>query len=179
MTDTKKPAASKVAIVTGAARGIGLATATLFAEQGLFVIMVDRDEVELQLALANLNNNSRHNHIALVCDVSSPDAVRQMIAKALEEAGRIDVLVNNAGMGITGPIEETPTDEMRNVFNTNCRENQVNCFGIDAGELRYSVGIGVTWLSGFGPLTFSLAKPLNASAIDEREVFQFTLGRGF
>ena len=55
----------------------------------------------------------------------------------------------------------------------------VNCFGIDAGELRYSVGIGVTWLSGFGPLTFSLAKPLNASAIDEREVFQFTLGRGF
>ena len=66
-----------------------------------------------------------------------------------------------------------------NVFNTNCRENQVNCFGIDAGELRYSVGIGVTWLSGFGPLTFSLAKPLNASPIDEREVFQFTLGRGF
>ena len=38
---------------------------------------------------------------------------------------------------------------------------------------------GVTWLSGFGPLTFSLAKPLNASPIDEREVFQFTLGRGF
>jgi outer membrane protein insertion porin family len=69
--------------------------------------------------------------------------------------------------------------DVGNVFNTNCRENQVNCFGIDAGELRYSVGIGVTWLSGFGPLTFSLAKPLNASAIDEREVFQFTLGRGF
>ena len=66
-----------------------------------------------------------------------------------------------------------------NVFNTNCRENQVNCFGVDAGELRYSIGIGVTWLSGFGPLTFSLAKPLNASPIDEREVFQFTLGRGF
>ncbi len=69
--------------------------------------------------------------------------------------------------------------DVGNVFNTNCRENQVNCFGIDAGELRYSVGIGVTWLSGFGPLTFSLAKPLNASPIDEREVFQFTLGRGF
>jgi len=69
--------------------------------------------------------------------------------------------------------------DVGNVFNTKCRENQVNCFGIDAGELRYSVGIGVTWLSGFGPLTFSLAKPLNASPIDEREVFQFTMGRGF
>ena len=51
--------------------------------------------------------------------MSSPDAVRQMIAKALEQAGRIDVLVNNAGMGITGPIEDTPTNEIRAVFNTN------------------------------------------------------------
>lgn len=69
--------------------------------------------------------------------------------------------------------------DVGNVFNTNCSENQVNCFGIDADELRYSVGIGVTWLSGFGPLTFSLAKPLNASDIDRRESFQFTMGRGF
>ena len=66
-----------------------------------------------------------------------------------------------------------------NVFNTNCRANQVNCFGLELGELRYSYGLGITWLSGFGPLTFSLAKPLNASLTDRREVFQFTLGRGF
>jgi outer membrane protein insertion porin family len=69
--------------------------------------------------------------------------------------------------------------DVGNVFNTNCRENQLNCFGVDASELRYSVGIGVTWLSGFGPLTFALAKPLNASDTDRTEVFQFTLGRGF
>ena len=69
--------------------------------------------------------------------------------------------------------------DIGNVFNTNCASNQINCFDVDAGELRYSVGVGVTWLSGFGPLTFSLAKPLNASEIDEREVFQFTLGRSF
>jgi len=66
-----------------------------------------------------------------------------------------------------------------NVFNTNCRANQLNCFGLEFGELRYSYGLGITWLSGFGPLTFSLAKPLNASLTDRREVFQFTLGRGF
>ena len=69
--------------------------------------------------------------------------------------------------------------DVGNVFNTNCRQNQINCFGIDADELRYSVGVGVTWLSGFGPLTFALARPLNASETDRREVFQFTLGRGF
>lgn len=66
-----------------------------------------------------------------------------------------------------------------NVFDTTCRGNQINCFDLDVGELRYSAGIGVTWISGFGPMTFALAKPLNASDFDREEVFQFTLGRGF
>ncbi len=69
--------------------------------------------------------------------------------------------------------------DVGNVFNTNCLKNQYNCFDIDAAELRASVGVGVTWLSGFGPLTFSFAKPINAGEFDEREVFQFSLGRGF
>lgn len=66
-----------------------------------------------------------------------------------------------------------------NVFNTRCLSNQPNCFNIDVDELRYSAGIGVTWISGFGPMTFAIAKPLNASEFDRTEVFQFTLGRGF
>ena len=66
-----------------------------------------------------------------------------------------------------------------NVFNTNCSAIQLNCFDIDAGELRYSVGIGVSWITGFGPMTFSLAKPMNVGPDDREEAFQFTLGRGF
>jgi len=69
--------------------------------------------------------------------------------------------------------------DIGNVFDTKCGGDQLNCFDIDPDELRYSAGIGVTWISGFGPMTFSLAKPLNASDIDREEVFQFTLGRGF
>lgn len=69
--------------------------------------------------------------------------------------------------------------DIGNVFDTKCGGEQLNCFDVDPGELRYSAGIGVTWISGFGPMTFSLAKPLNASDIDREEVFQFTLGRGF
>ncbi|MEM1141085.1 MAG: outer membrane protein assembly factor BamA [Pseudomonadota bacterium] len=69
--------------------------------------------------------------------------------------------------------------DVGNVFQTQCGINQVNCFDIDAAELRYSAGIGVTWLSGFGPLTFALAKPLNAGELDREEVFQFTLGQSF
>ena len=72
-----------------------------------------------------------------------------------------------------------------NIFNTKCGKTsegkiiQVNCFEPDVGELRYSVGIGATWLSGFGPITFSLSKPLNSNEFDETEVFQFSLGNQF
>ena len=66
-----------------------------------------------------------------------------------------------------------------NIFNTKCGDTQVNCFKPDLGELRYSVGVGATWLSGFGPITFSIAKPLNSNESDETEVFQFSLGNQF
>lgn len=69
--------------------------------------------------------------------------------------------------------------DIGNIFNTKCGETQINCFKPDAGELRYAIGLGVTWLSAMGPLTFSLAKPLNASDYDETEVFQFSLGNQF
>ena len=66
-----------------------------------------------------------------------------------------------------------------NVFNTNCPKVSVNCFGFDADNFRYSVGVGVSWLSGMGPLTFSFAKPFQTQPYDEKEMFQFELGRTF
>jgi outer membrane protein insertion porin family len=69
--------------------------------------------------------------------------------------------------------------DVGNVFDTSCGSTQRNCHDVDFSELRYSAGIGVTWYTGFGPMSFSLAKPLNSGEYDEEEVFQFTLGRGF
>lgn len=66
-----------------------------------------------------------------------------------------------------------------NVFDTSCGSTQVACYDVDFGELRYSVGVGLTWVTGFGPMSFSLAKPLNSDEFDQEEIFQFTLGRGF
>ncbi len=66
-----------------------------------------------------------------------------------------------------------------NVFNTNCPAVSINCFGFDADNFRYSVGFGVSWLSGMGPLTFSFAKPFQTQPFDEKELFQFELGRTF
>ena len=69
--------------------------------------------------------------------------------------------------------------DVGNIFSTKCGNQLENCFKPDFGELRYSVGIGATWLSAMGPLTFSYAKPLNTSADDELEMFQFSLGNQF
>ncbi len=66
-----------------------------------------------------------------------------------------------------------------NVFSSNCKSYSRNCSAFDLGELRYAVGFGVTWLTGLGPMTFSIAKPFNAGEFDQKESFQFELGRSF
>ena len=66
-----------------------------------------------------------------------------------------------------------------NVFNTNCPDVSVYCLDLDEGELRYSAGIAVTWITGFAPISFALAFPINDKQGDESESFQFELGKTF
>ena len=72
--------------------------------------------------------------------------------------------------------------DVGNVFSSNCTETQKqlrNCTDFDAGELRYSAGISVTYLSPFGPLTFYVARPFSKSDEDDTKNFDFTIGAGF
>ncbi len=66
-----------------------------------------------------------------------------------------------------------------NVFDTDCGANQKNCYDVELSQLSVSAGIGVTWITGFGPLTFSLAKALKENDDDDTEFFQFSLGTAF
>lgn len=104
----------KVALVTGAARGIGLETTKLFIEQGWRVAMVDRDEDALNGAAAGLNEASAFLH-----DVSVPDQVDEMAQGVRSTFGRIDAVVNNAGVADFGPVEETDFGRWREVMATN------------------------------------------------------------
>ena len=63
-----------------------------------------------------------------------------------------------------------------NVFSDSCKEYQYNCYKPDLGELRYSYGVGVTWITGFGPMSFAISKPTNAGPQERTEEFQFTVG---
>lgn len=66
-----------------------------------------------------------------------------------------------------------------NVFSTDCGSEQIGCSNVDFEKLSSSAGIGFTWISGFGPMTFSVAKALHENEFDSREVFQFSFGSGF
>lgn len=107
---------SKCAIVTGAARGIGLATAKQFLDQGWLVALVDRDGAELAKAAAPLGGERA---LALVHDISDPDQVDDMVTQVLTVFGRIDALVNNAGVAEFGPIETSDFAMWRRVMATN------------------------------------------------------------
>lgn len=106
--------APKVALVTGAARGIGLATARLFLREGWRVAMIDRDAPALTEAARDLAGAR-----AFVCDVSQPDQVAAMVEGVAGTLGRIDAVVNNAGVADFGPIEATGFDLWRRVMETN------------------------------------------------------------
>lgn len=96
----------KVAVVTGAGRGIGKAIALAFAREGADVVVVSRTPSEVKETAAQIGALGRHA-LALRVDVSRVQDVENMVASATEEFGRIDVLVNNAGiLGPVGPLVE-------------------------------------------------------------------------
>lgn len=107
---------SKVAIVTGAARGIGLAITKRFLAEGWRVAMVDIEAEELLAAHAKIDVEDA---VALVCDVSDPVQVRKVVSAAVEAFGRIDAVVNNAGIAIFKPLLETGYEDWSRVLAVN------------------------------------------------------------
>ncbi|MDH5557041.1 MAG: SDR family oxidoreductase [Alphaproteobacteria bacterium] len=107
----------QVAVITGAARGIGLATARKFLAEGWRVVMLDIDGETQDRAHRELNDPD--NTLALQCDVSAPDQVATAIDAAVARFGRIDVLVNNAGIAIFSPVMETSFEDWSAVLATN------------------------------------------------------------
>jgi 3-oxoacyl-[acyl-carrier protein] reductase len=99
----------RVAVVTGAGRGLGAAIAQELAAQGAAVVVADRSE-ELAQACASRLRSAGGHATPLVADVSDPGQVTALFDDALREHGRLDVLVNNAGVGAVAPSEELAHD---------------------------------------------------------------------
>ena len=108
---------TRVAFVTGAARGIGLAIAERFLAEGYRVAMVDIEAETLRLAAADLAQ--RGEVLAVECDVADPLQVQHSVDRTVAAFGRIDALVNNAGVAVFKPLLETTYEEWSRVLAVN------------------------------------------------------------
>ncbi|HEX8072458.1 MAG TPA: SDR family oxidoreductase [Pyrinomonadaceae bacterium] len=119
----------KAAVVTGSTKGIGLAIAEALVRAGAAVCVSARDGGEVERTVAALNDLDAGRATGAVCDVRDYEEVRALLAHAAAEFGGVDVLVNNAGVGLFGRVEELTPEDFRAVLETNlfgvfycCRE---------------------------------------------------------
>ena len=151
----------KLAIVTGAARGIGLATAKLFNENGFKVAIVDKDKNEIT-KLSILNNDIR----TFCYDISNYDSIDKMFKNILKWHNRIDVLVNNAGVADFGKIEATDLNRWNDVMRTNL-DGAFMCSQKSISHLKKTRGciINIASISGLRASTLRVAYGTSKAAI--------------
>ncbi|MGD6818353.1 3-hydroxybutyrate dehydrogenase [Metabacillus sp. 113a] len=99
----------KVALITGAASGIGFETAKEFAQQGVSVVLSDLKEEAAEEAARTIRD-AGGEAVSAACDVTKEEQVEAVIQLVMEKYGRLDILVNNAGLQHVSPIEEFPTE---------------------------------------------------------------------
>lgn len=105
-------------LITGASQGIGKATALLFAQNGYDTILAARRDERLAQVAQEVQNLGR-TALSVSCDVKDPQQVNTLVDKALAQYGNIDVLVNNAGIYISGPVEHFSLEDWHQAIDTN------------------------------------------------------------
>lgn len=152
----------QVAVVTGAARGIGLNIAQHLAQQGVFVYLLDRDEQALNSSVDALQSQDL-NVAGIALDLTEGEAVNAAFAQIREAQGRLDFLVNNAGVVRDKRFLNMTEQDWDLVVDTNLRAQFLCCKG--ALPLMLEKGFGRivnlssrAWLGGFGQANYSAAK---------------------
>ncbi|TDF65309.1 SDR family NAD(P)-dependent oxidoreductase [Cupriavidus sp. L7L] len=151
-----------VAVVTGAARGIGLGIATQLARQGLTVALLDRDGGALDEAVGTLAAAGL-NAFGATADLTDSTAVNDAFAQVAARAGRVDYLVNNAGAVRDMRFLKMTDDDWDLVIDTNLRSQFLCCRAALPGMVERGYGRVVNissraWLGGFGQANYSAAK---------------------
>lgn len=111
-------------LLTGASKGIGAATAMVLAHRGAHVAVAARNKDALDKVVARVHDAGSEAH-AIVVDVSKPEEVRAMVAAAEAKLGGIDVLINNAGIGLSAPVKDIKPEDFRYVFEVNVVAPQI------------------------------------------------------
>lgn len=116
----------KIVVLTGAASGIGRATAKLFAKEGAIQVLSDIDEMGLKETYEALGSNKERAMIMKV-DVRKAEEVKSMIDRAIEMHGKIDILIVNAGVVRVGPVETFPDEDYDLLIDVNLKGTHYTC----------------------------------------------------
>ncbi len=141
----------RVCVVTGAGKGIGRETSRLFYEEGAFLALITRDGKDLKSLKTELDLDDKRV-LLFEGDVSDEKTVKRFIAQAAEKFGRIDVLVNNAGMRFRKKFLETTPDEWARVMNTNLASVYLMCREAGPHMIRQKYGRVINIASVIGTL---------------------------
>jgi NAD(P)-dependent dehydrogenase (short-subunit alcohol dehydrogenase family) len=155
----------KVAVVTGGARGIGLAIGQWFLANGHQVVLLDVDNTTLVATQKQLNRPD--NLLCLHTDVSQPDQVQAAADQVMARFGRVDALVNNAGVAVFKPALETTFQEWRHVLSTNL-DGAFLCtqaFGVIMANQRSGAVVNIASISGLRASTLRLAYGTSKAAL--------------
>jgi NAD(P)-dependent dehydrogenase (short-subunit alcohol dehydrogenase family) len=142
---------NKVALVTGAASGLGLATAKAFAEAGASVVLADWDEKEVQAAAKGLADEGRRA-LAVRCDVSDDAQVEAMVHQTVAAFGRLDAAYNNAGIqNVLAETADSPRDDYDRVMGVNLR-GVWSCMKFELQKMREQGSGAIVNCSSLGGL---------------------------
>ena len=139
----------RVAIVTGAARGIGKAIATTFLREGAKVVIIDSDKERLEVLKKEMGKENK-GAIITSCDITKSSEVNGMVDRVYNASGRIDILVNNAGIIRRGTIETVTEEDWDRVIEVNLK-GTFNCCKAVAGIMKqqgYGKIINVSSIAG-------------------------------
>ena len=136
----------KVAVVTGAASGIGEATARLFAAEGATPVLVDVDSTGLENCAEQIAGDS----LVVRADVSDSSDVRRLFAQVSQRFGRVDILFNNAGIAVLGTVVTTPEDVWDRTIAVNLKSVYLCCR--EGIPLMTSGGSIINTASSWGPI---------------------------
>jgi NAD(P)-dependent dehydrogenase (short-subunit alcohol dehydrogenase family) len=119
--------AGRAAIVTGGSRGLGLAMAAGLASAGADVMIVSRNIAEAKSAAADIARDHGRKTTAIAADIAQPGQAEAMVAEALRVFGRLDILLNSAGINIRGPIETLSLEQFQQVMTVNVQGTWLCC----------------------------------------------------
>ena len=155
----------QTALVVGGNRGLGLSMAMALAESGARIAIAARDVAENKKAIQEIKDLYHIDCISCVCDVTSEQDVKNAVGKTLEAFGRIDILINSAGINIRGSIENISLEEFNRVQQVNVTGTWIACREV----------VPIMKKSGYGRI-INIGSMLSFTAIPERTPYATSKG---